>query len=195
MDVFDKAVGGADIVSCLGPLSGLAGTWSGEAGIDVAAGRHGPVETPYRERLQFEPLGPVVNGPQLLYGLRYSTTAWPLGCDDPFHEEVGYWLWDAKAGQVMRCFMVPRGVTINAGGDASADATAFTMQALLGSTTFGILSNPFLDQAFRTVRYDLSVELHEDGAFSYHEDTHLQIHGVEGVFHHTDCNRLTRITD
>jgi len=193
MDVFDKAVGDGDILSHLGPLAALAGSWEGDAGIDVAPGRDGPVETSYRERLLFESLGPVVNGPQLLYGLRYSTTAWPLDANDPFHEEVGYWLWDAKAGQVMRCFMVPRGVTINAGGEAPVDATAFTMRATLGSNTFGILSNPFLDKAFRTVCYELSVEVHDDGDFSYHEDTQLQIHGQHELFHHTDSNRLKRI--
>jgi hypothetical protein len=41
---------------------------------------------------------------------------WRLGETDPFHEELGYWLWDADAGQVLRCFMVPRGVTVIAGG-------------------------------------------------------------------------------
>ncbi|MDR4484343.1 MAG: heme-binding beta-barrel domain-containing protein [Nitrospirales bacterium] len=56
----------------------------------------------------------------MLYGLRYSTVAWPLIQEQPFHEEVGYWLWDAATQQVMRCFMVPRGVLVNAGGDFGA---------------------------------------------------------------------------
>ncbi|PIX53717.1 MAG: FABP family protein [Zetaproteobacteria bacterium CG_4_9_14_3_um_filter_54_145] len=192
MDVFDKAVGDEDILSHLGPLAVLAGRWEGDSGIDVALGRNGPVQTAYREQMLFEPVGPVVNGPQLLYGLRYATTAWPSGCDEPFHEEVGYWLWDASAGLVMRCFIVPRGVAINAGGEASAAATAFSMQATLASNTFGILSNPFLDKAFRTVCYDLSIEVHDDASFSYHEDTQLQIHGQDVIFHHTDQNRLQR---
>ncbi|MDQ6996474.1 MAG: heme-binding beta-barrel domain-containing protein, partial [Mariprofundus sp.] len=125
--------------------------------------------------------------------LRYATTVWPLGADDPFHEETGYWLWDAKAGQVMRCFMVPRGVTILAGGKAQADVRGFSMTADVGSETFGILSNPFLDQAFKTVRYELQVYIHADGSFSYDEDTQLQIRGHDGIFHHTDANRLTRV--
>jgi len=192
MDVFDKAVGDEAILPHLGPLTALAGRWEGDSGIDVAPGRDGPVQTAYREQLRFEPVGPVINGPQLLYGLRYATTAWASGCDKPFHEEVGYWLWDADAGLVMRCFMVPRGVTINAGGEAVATATAFTLQATLGSNTFGILSSPFLDKAFRTVCYDLNIEVHDDGSFSYHEDTHLQIHGQDLIFHHTDSNKLQR---
>jgi len=181
------------MIQNLGPLAALAGTWEGAKGVDVAPGRGGSVETAYRERLLFEPLGPVENGPQTLYGLRYATTAWPQGADDPFHEETGYWLWDAQAGQVMRCFMVPRGVTILAGGNALADARNFSMAADAGSETFGILSNPFLDQAFKTVRYELQVDVHDDGSFSYAEDTQLQIQGQDGIFHHTDANRLTRV--
>ncbi len=86
----------ADILPDLGPLAPLAGVWEGDAGVDVAPGPSGPVETRYHEHLTFEPCGPVVNGPQVLYGLRYSTTAWPLGEASPFHEETGYWLWDAQ---------------------------------------------------------------------------------------------------
>jgi len=181
-----------ETVRNLGPLAALAGIWEGDQGIDIAPGRSGSVETRYRERLEFEPLGPVVNGPQILYGLRYSTVAWPLEADDPFHEETGYWLWDAKAGQVIRCFMVPRGVTILAGGSVEADSSSFSMAADVGSETFGVLSNPFLDQAFKTVRYELQVDIHADGRFSYDEDTQLQIQGQDGIFHHTDANTLTR---
>ena len=62
-----------------------------------------------------DPFGPEHNHAQVLYGLRYSTTAWRLKEESPFHEELGYWLWDPAEKQVMRCFMVPRGVTVIAG--------------------------------------------------------------------------------
>jgi len=181
-----------DIEKKLGPLAPLAGIWEGDAGVDVAPGQSGAVETRYRERLTLDPLGPVTNGPQVLYGLRYATTAWPRGEASPFHEETGYWLWDPEREQVMRCFMVPRGVTVLAGGMASADATELHMSAVCGSETFGILSNPFLDQAFKTVRYDLTVNIHADGNFSYHENTQLRIHQQDAIFHHTDRNTLTK---
>ncbi len=81
----------------LGPLAGLEGIWEGEKGTDTA-----PDDDPanqeinkYRERMTFEPTGLVANHTQKLYGLRYTTTAWRLGEDEPFHEELGYWLWDA----------------------------------------------------------------------------------------------------
>ena len=184
-----------EIIEKLGPLAALAGVWEGDQGVDIAPAKEGPVETAYRERIVFEPMGPVENGPQTLYGLRYATTVWPLGADDPYHEELGYWMWDAKAKQVMRCFMVPRIVTVNAIGTAAADATSFSLSADVGSQTDGVLSNPFLDKAFKTVRYELDLNVNPDGSFSYFEDTVLQIHGQEELFHHTDKNRLTKACD
>ncbi len=183
----------ANIIDKLGPLAALAGIWEGAQGVDISPGKEGPVETAYRERIVFEPMGPVENGPQILYGLRYSTTAWRIGEDEPFHEELGYWMWDSQAKQIMRCFMVPRVVTVNAIGTAEADTKSFSLTAILGSKTDGVLSNPFLDKAFRTVRYELEVIIHNDSSFSYEEDTILQIHGQEKLFHHTDQNTLKRL--
>lgn len=37
---------------------------------------------------------------------------------DPFHDEVGYLLWDKANGQVMRMVVFGRGIAILAGGDA-----------------------------------------------------------------------------
>lgn len=180
------------ILDHLGPLASLAGTWEGNQGSDIAAAKAGAHETHFRERLKFEPLGPVVNGAQVLYGLRYSTVAWPLIQEHPFHEEVGYWLWDAERKQVMRCFMVPRGVLVNAGGTAEPDAKEFHLTAELGSSVYGILSNPHLDQTAKTVRYECTITFHEPWKFSYTEDTQLQLAGRPDVFHHTDRNTMTR---
>ena len=184
-----------ETIANLGPLAPLAGRWEGEEGLDVAPARGGGAKTRFREEILFEPMGPVVNGPQTVYGLRYSTTAWPLGEPDPFHEEVGYWLWDGERQTVMRLFTVPRGVTVVAGGRALPDARAFRMEASLGSTTFGILSSPFLDQAFRTIHYELDVRVLESGEFEYREDTVLQLEGAADPFHHTDENRLRRLAE
>jgi hypothetical protein len=178
----------------LGPLAPLAGTWEGDEGKDVAPSDDRGTETnDFRERMTFEPIGRVENHEQALHGLRYTTTAWRLGEADPFHEEVGYWLWDGGAKQVMRCFIVPRGVTVLAGGLAEPDAKQLVMSAELGSPTFGIASNPFLHEHFQTVRYDLTVTLHEDGRMSYAEDTHLRMPGRSEVFHHTDANTLKKL--
>ncbi len=182
-----------DIVN-LGPLSTLAGTWEGEKGDDTAPSDERGTETnKFRERMTFTPIGAVNNHEQQLYGLRYATTAWPVGEEDPFHEELGYWLWDAEAKQVLRCFMVPRGVTVIAGGTVEADAKSFQLSAEVGSETYGICSNKFLDKEFKTVRYELKITIHDDDSFSYEEDTQLQIKGQPELFHHIDKNTLKRV--
>ena len=57
-----------------------------------------------------KPFGPVQNGSQTLFGLDYKTAMWRGDEENPFHTEVGYWLWDAATGEVLRGFVVPRGI-------------------------------------------------------------------------------------
>ncbi len=181
----------------LGPLARLEGVWEGDKGDDIAPAtpnREEVANSKYRERIVFESIGRVDNHEQVLYGLRYSTTAWRLGEPDGFHEEVGYWLWDAANEQVMRCFIVPRGVSVIAGGAAKADADSFDLEADVGSETYGICSNRFLDEEFKTVRYTLTVKVHDDDSWSYEEDTVLQMKGRAEPFHHTDSNTLKRVS-
>ena len=183
-----------EIIKNLGPLTPLVGIWEGAEGEDIApSGGRGTEINKFRERITFEPLGPVKNHEQVLYGLRYSTTAWPLGKEDPFHEELGYWLWDSQEKQVLRCFIVPRGITIIAGGTVDPEAKSFELSADVGSETYGICSNIFLDQEFKTVRYELKVAINDDQSFSYEEDTQLKIKGQADLFHHTDKNTLKKV--
>lgn len=178
----------------LGPLRALVGIWEGDQGIDVAFSnvKGEIVETPFRERTTFSPFGPVENGRQVLYGLDYRTAAWRRDEENPFHTEVGYWLWDAADGQVMRCFMIPRGTTVLAGGDAEPDTRLLSMQAHVGSATYGVLSNRFLDEFARTTDYEVTVRL-GDGTFSYEETTTI-VHGrLTDVLNHTDRNTLHRV--
>lgn len=178
----------------LGPLALLLGTWEGAKGDDRAPADDRGVETnKYRERMIFEPTGVVENHEQRMYGLRYRTTAWRLDAVDAFHEEIGYWLWDAANRQLMRSFMVPRGVTVLAGGTVAADAKSFTLAADVGSHTYGICSNKFLDAEFKTVRFEIKMTIHDGNSFSYEADTQLQIKGQSAIFHHTDKNRLQRV--
>ena len=137
-------VGGAltaeDLLKHLGPLAPLAGIWEGENGDDTApSDARGVERNRYRERVTFEPIGPVHNHEQCLYGFRYAMTAFRLGEPAAFHEELGYWLWDASAKQVLRCVLVPRGVAVMAGGTAEPTATTLEFTAEAGTDTCGIL--------------------------------------------------------
>lgn len=177
----------------LGPLATLAGIWEGDQGIDVARTHSQVIESPYKERIVLEPMGPVNNGPQELWGLRYKTNAWRLSTGAPFHEELGYWMWDAAAGEVIRTFMVPRAVSVMAGGHVQADAKSFRLEAELGSASYGILSNKFLADSYETKRYTCDIDIHEDGSFTYFEDTQLWIPVNQEIFHHTDTNTLSKV--
>jgi len=140
----------------------------------------------------FEPTGQVDNHHQTLFGLRYATTAWRVGAPNPFHEEVGYWMWDAKSQLVIRTFMPPRGMAVLAGGKADASAREFSLEAKSGSEVFGICSSPFLHEEFKTVRYTVSVRLIDDDTLSYEQHTWLQIKGKDALFDHLDENTLSR---
>lgn len=179
----------------LGPLAGLLGTWEGSKGTDTSPDdvRTETEVNEFRERMVFEPTGEVANHEQKLQGLRYALTAWRIGAEDPFHEDRGYYLWDPAEKQVMRCFAVPRGVSMIAGGSAEAGDTSFSLSAELGSQTYGILSNPFLDREFKTVRFEMKLELRDANTLYYRQDTVLDVKGRDGLFHHTDENTLGRV--
>jgi hypothetical protein len=178
-----------------GPLAALAGEWEGDAGLDVAFGNveGAIIETPYRETVALKPFGPVDNGPQSLYGLDYRMAAWRAGEENPFHTEVGYWLWDAALGHVMRCFMVPRGVVLIAGGTVAPDATTFTLRAEAGDPAYGILSNPFLTGAANTTGYEVTIALRGDGSVEYRSTTTVAHRRVTEPVAHTDRNVLRRV--
>lgn len=178
----------------LGPLAGLIGTWEGAAGLDVSFHHADGVvrDTPYRERVVMNPFGPVDNGEQCLYGLDYRMSAWRADEVDPFHTEVGYWLWDGANRQVMRCFTVPRGSTLIAGGTCEADARTFSMVADVGSETYGVLSNVYLAQAARTTKFECTITIGDD-EWSYDETTWVDVARLGRTLAHTDRNTLRRV--
>lgn len=178
-----------------GPLASLIGEWEGDEGVDISFNNEQGkiVETPFREKTSMKPFGPVENGKQALYGLDYRTAAWRGDEENPFHTEIGYWLWDAADGVVMRSFMVPRGSTILAGGQAAPDARRYTMKADCGSEVFGILSNPFLARAARTSAYVVDITVHDDGSWSYDESTSIEHARSTDVVVHTDRNRMRKV--
>jgi hypothetical protein len=177
-----------------GPLAGLIGEWEGDDGLDISW--HNVEvelgETKFREKVSMKAFGPVDNGSQQLYGLDYRMAAWRAGEENPFHTEVGYWLWDGATGEVMRCFMVPRGSTLIAGGVAEASDTKFDLEATVGSEVYGILSNKYLAEKARTKKYTCTVTVEGADAWSYEECTTYD-HAIGGTISHTDVNRLHRV--
>jgi hypothetical protein len=177
-----------------GPLDGLAGEWEGEGGLDTAFShaRGAVFDTPYLEKVTLKPFGPVDNGDQRLYGLDYKTAMWRGDEDNPFHTEVGYWLWDAATGEIVRGFVVPRGITVLAGGNATADATSFTLHAELGHPQYAIGENAYLAERASSRSYDVTITV-GDGTWSYDEVTMLQMAEMDEPFAHKDANTLHRV--
>jgi len=177
----------------LGPLANLVGTWEGDKGVDIAPSKdRGTKQNLYRERVKFTPMDDVHNHEQHLGCVRYECTIWPVGSKDPFHEEMGYWLWDKARSEVIRCFLVPRGISIIAGGKVDPSATSYTLEANAGDCTHGICMNKFLDKEFKTEKY--VVKIVSDGeTYSYEQTSTLKLKGREEAFEHTDKNTLKKV--
>ena len=179
----------------LGPLSRMAGVWTGQRGMDVKPKAEGPKQQAFIESIELQPIDPVTNGPQLLYGLRYHTHITKPEQIKTYHEQVGYWLWDKETETVIHTLTIPRGLVAMASGQAKPDADHFELQASEGLDTWGICSTPFLTHAFKTMEFKISITFNDDGSWTYEEDTVLQIRGQSELFHHTDKNTLTKISE
>jgi hypothetical protein len=179
-----------------GPLAGLIGEWEGEGGMDRAFShsRGEVLGTPYLEKVTMKPFGPVDNGSQSLYGLDYKTAMWRDDEENPFHTEVGYWLWDAAAGEVLRGFVVPRGITVLAGATGiAADATSFDLAADLGDPRYGISENTYLGANASSTSYRVTITVNPDDTWSYEEHTMLRMKEFGEPFDHSDSNTLRRV--
>jgi hypothetical protein len=176
----------------LGPLAALAGVWEGQ-GVDTHPVAEGGEDERYRERMVFEPIDPQLNGPQLLYGLRYHVKVNKLDEVLAFHDQVGYWLWEPATGTILQTLAIPRGQVAMATGVAEPGARRFTVKATVDSPTAGIVSAPFIHENFRTLEYAITITLEDDGTLTYEQDTVLQIAGRPEPFHHVDKNTLRRV--
>jgi len=195
-DIYTEPSGySLDTLACLGPLRRMAGVWTGRRGLDVKPKADGPRKQAYVERLELQPVDPVTNGPQLLYGLRYHTHITKPEQVKTYHEQVGYWLWEPATGSIIHTLTIPRGQVAMAGGQAAAEDDHFELHATQGLDTWGICSSPFLDHAFKTTAFRIRVDFHDDGSWSYEEDTVLQIRGRDEPFHHVDRNHLERVAE
>jgi hypothetical protein len=178
-----------------GPLEGLIGEWESETGgLDTAFShtQDKVLGSPYREKCTMKSFGPVANGSQSLYGLDYKSAMWREDEENPFHTEVGYWLWDAATGEIMKGFVIPRGITVLAGGTADAKATEFVLKAALGDAQYNIGENKYLAKNASSLSYEVTITI-GDGTWSYDEITMLRMNEFDEPFAHTDHNTLRRV--
>jgi len=177
----------------LGPLRAMAGIFEGTRSLDINPKAAGPERQKFVERIELQPIDPQANGPQLFYGLRYHTRIVKPGEIETYHDQVGYWLWEPATCNLIQTVAIPRGQTALAMGHAAPDATSFELVAVRGATVNGICSNPFLEDAFKTIEFRITVTLGPGDGWSYDEDTVLAVRGQSEPFHHRDRGVLMKI--
>jgi hypothetical protein len=204
-DIFTEPDADPDGLANLGPLRPMAGIWESVQGVDdhpTGPGSdmdgtviEGGLRNAFVERYELQPIDPQTNGPQLLYGLRYHVHIVKPGEVETFHDQVGYWLWEAATNTVTHSLSIPRAQVVLASGTTAPDATEFEVTAAAGSETYGILSSAFLSSAFRTLSFRIKVTVHPNDTWSYEEDTVMQLPDRDAPFHHIDRNTLTRVAE
>lgn len=179
----------------LGPLTPLVGEWEGDVGVDLSYHNKEDEtsETSYFEKASFKTIPIQENGRQSLWGLHYSMTAWRHGEEamDPFHDEIGFLLWDRERGIVIRNVVFGRGIAILAGSSAEARDTELRFDATPGAADFGILQNPYLLERAEITEFKSSFTIIKGSeTFSYTSDLVLKLAQTGETMHHTDENTL-----
>lgn len=194
-DLYTEAEKSPDTLSHLGPLAPMAGIWEGQPGANVhpVLGGPNPDEREYVERYELHPIDAQTNGPQLFYGLRYHVHIHKPGEVGTFHDQVGYWLWEPARNTILHTLAIPRGQVLLASGSADPDATEFEVTATAGDPDYGIASNPFLNEAFRTTNFRMKVTINPDGTWTYFEEAIMVIPDRTEPFSHNDGNTLTKV--
>jgi hypothetical protein len=175
-----------------GPLTALIGTWRGDKGMDVAPDPDGIEENPYFETLTFTPVGDVTNANrQRLVGLRYHQSVSRKSTKRVFHDQVGYWMWDAATGTVMQSLLIPRAVGVLASGRwvASPGPLVLQVASAVDDPDWGVVQSPFMRDNARTIAFRHRLTVDGD-TLAYEETTLVDIYGKR--FEHTDANTLTR---
>jgi hypothetical protein len=179
----------------LGPLTWLVGEWEGNTGVDLSYHNQDDetTETGYFERFYFHPIPKQENGQQQLEGLKYENQAWRHGEEsmNPFHDEIGYLLWDKVHGQVMRAVVFGRGIGMLAGSSAKPRDKKILFKATPGDPNYGIVQNKYLTERAELRGFQSTFKLHDDGTFSYEQTLVLKLAALGGKeMNHTDRNTL-----
>ena len=177
-----------------GPLAALIGTWQGDKGMDVSPEPDGTEESPYYETIIFEAAGDVTNAEdQTLTIVRYHQVVTRKSNDEVFHDQIGYWTWDAASKTIAESVNIPRVVAVLAGGtfegDVSGAEIVLEVAAKKNDPDWGIIESPFMRDRASTLAFEHRIQLAGD-SMKYRELTTLEIYGRN--FDHTDANELTR---
>jgi hypothetical protein len=93
----------------------------------------------------------------------------------------------------MCCATVPRGNSFITRGTVEPDAKEFDLAADVESETYGICSNKFLNEEFKTIHFEMKITIRSNDIFSYDQDTQLRIKRNPNLFYHTVKNTRSRV--
>lgn len=176
-----------------GPLKYLIGAWSGDKGLDIAPEPDGKENNPYYETMVFTAADDVTNAEeQVLTAVHYRQIVKRKSNDNIFHDQTGYWMWDAESQIVMHSIVIPRGVCVLAGGKYNKDLESqvcIEVGANINDKDWGIIQSPFMQEKACTTGFEQQVTVSEQ-RLSYSQTTIVDIYGK--VFKHTDTNELSR---
>ncbi len=176
-----------------GPLAKLVGSWYGNKGLDVSPEPQEHKKTDFHENLTFEAIGCVTNAKQqTLAALRYHQVVIKNVDNCVFHNETGYWMWDSDSHTIMQSLTIPRGVCVLAGGHVAEsylkhNTVSLEVIAKDGSTDWGILQSPFMQNNAKTIQFTHSINV-SDTELTYSETMLIDIYGKS--FEHKDGNTL-----
>ena len=153
----------------------------------------GDEHNPYYETITFEATGSVTNAEsQQLAILRYHQLVTRKSNDEVFHDQVGFWLWDAAGGTVTETFTIPRGVAVVATGSAAPVAQGEeVVLSVAADADAGIAQSPFMQEQARTTGFTHTLTVRGD-KLTYQQTTLLDIYGRRG-YAHSDENALSRV--
>ena len=178
-----------------GPIKELIGTWTGDQGTDIAPDPEGEENNPYYETIVYEDIGDVSNADeQHLTAIYYRQIVRRKSNDDVFHNQTGYWIWDAQSKLVMHSFVIPRAVSVVAGGKYLGETdnegrVILELTAKIGDPNWGIIQSPFMTKKASSMEFRQKVIV-GTGKMSYAQTTVVDIFGK--IFDHTDENTLNR---
>jgi len=176
-----------------GPLAQLVGTWKSvdAGGVDVAPAKEGsgqeagaPAVTPFFEKMTFEVAADAENASdQYLVALYYKQEVFRKVDGSKFHDQRGYFIYDAKNQMVYNSFCVPRTTCVTAEGKAGNTMTLIAPER-------GVAESSYMTEKASTTGF--SMEIHIEGnKLTYSQNTLLDIYGKS--LSHTDGSTLIKV--
>ncbi len=171
-----------------GPLQDLIGTWYGDKGVDIAPEPDETERNPYFETIVFSEAGDVENAEsETLVALHYHQIVTRKSTGLVFHNQTGYWMWNAETDMIMHSLTIPRGVCVLACGGWKSQEGGWVIDVSTEGDFPAIAESVFMNQKARTKSFSMQLQL-ANGELSYRMSTMLDIYGRE--FDHKDMNRL-----